>query len=105
MKRVIWLVVFALVVGFSGGAFAGDPASIYAAKCAMCHGKGGEGSTMAPALKGTDFIKGDAEAIKDVITNGRSGSAKKYPKFPIAMPKFKFSDAELDALVKYLKSL
>ncbi len=105
MKRLIWLAVFALVVGFSGAAFAGNAASIYAAKCAMCHGKGGEGTTMAPALKGTDFIKGDAQAIKDVILHGRSGSAKKFSKFPIAMPKFKFSDADLDALVKYLKSL
>ncbi len=105
MKRFIWLAVFALVVGFSGGAFAGDPASIYAAKCAMCHGKGGEGSTMAPPLKGTDFMKGDVQAIKDVILQGRSGSAKKFSKYPIAMPKFKFSDADLDALVEYMRGL
>ncbi len=80
-------------------------ARIFAEKCAMCHGKSGEGSTLAPMLKDTDFIKGNPKVIKYVITHGRSGNAKKYPEFPIAMPKFKLSDIELDSLVWYLKTL
>ncbi len=54
-----------------------------------------EGSAMAPAHKGNEFLKGDVAAIKAVITNGRAGADKKYPKFSIAMPKFAFSAATI----------
>lgn len=91
---------------FTGSqAMAADGTKIYASKCAMCHGKAGEGSAMAPPHKGNPFIKGDTAVIKALITNGRSGADKKYPKFAISMPKFQFSDEELDALVATLKGL
>ncbi|MCK5235735.1 MAG: cytochrome c [Deltaproteobacteria bacterium] len=101
------LIIMAMLVAglvFSGQAFA-DAAGTYAGKCAMCHGKDGGGGAMAPALKGSDFIKGDAAAVKSVILEGRQGGDKKYSNFSIGMPKFQLSDADADALVDYLKGL
>jgi mono/diheme cytochrome c family protein len=72
MKRFISsLAVLALM---SGMAFAAeDGAAIFKAKCAMCHGAGGEGKS-GPALKGTALT---AAQITDVLTNGAPG--KKAP--------------------------
>jgi mono/diheme cytochrome c family protein len=90
MKLMVVMVAIALVVAFSGTAIAADGASIYASKCKMCHGDGGKGNTMmGPQLAGSDFINSDAETIKSVIANGRSGDESKYPNFPLSMPSFK----------------
>ncbi|MEE8575139.1 MAG: cytochrome c [Thermodesulfobacteriota bacterium] len=105
MKKFIWVAVFALTIGFSGSALASDGAGIFKSKCSACHGANAAGGPMAPALAGSDFIKGDAAAVKDTIKNGRSGGEKKYAKFAMSMPKFGLSDGELDALVSYLKGL
>ncbi|HHL39162.1 MAG TPA: cytochrome c [Deltaproteobacteria bacterium] len=105
MRKAIIAAVAAAGLAFSGAAIAADGAKIYKSKCQACHGKGGKGTPMAPAFKGNDFIKGDAAAIKDVILHGRKGAAKKYKKYPIDMPAQKLSDADADAVVKYLKSL
>ena len=72
MKRFISsLAVLALM---SGMAFAAeDGAAIFKAKCAMCHGAGGEGKS-GPALKGTSL---SADQIADVLTKGAPG--KKAP--------------------------
>jgi mono/diheme cytochrome c family protein len=106
MKKMVWVVAIVMVVALSGTAIAADGASIYASKCKMCHGDSGKSTTMmGPQLAGSDFIKGDAEAIRGVIVNGRSGGESKYQNFPLSMPGFKMSDEELDAIVSYLKSL
>ncbi len=107
MRKLILTAAFALVLGFglTGAAIAADGGGIYKSKCSACHGANGQGGPMAPALAGTDFIKGDAAAINDTIKNGREGGAKKYPKFALSMPKFNLSDAELDAVTGYLKGL
>jgi mono/diheme cytochrome c family protein len=72
MKRFISsLAVLALM---SGMAFAAeDGAAIFKAKCAMCHGAGGEGKS-GPALKGTALT---AAQIADVLEKGAAG--KKAP--------------------------
>jgi cytochrome c6 len=105
MKRFLLIALVALGLTFTGEAIAADGASTFASKCAMCHGKDGSGGTMAPGLMGTDFINGDAAAIKTVILEGRAGKDKAFPKFTMSMPKFKMSDADADALVDYLKGL
>jgi mono/diheme cytochrome c family protein len=106
MKKMVRVIAIVLVVAFSGTAIAANGASIYASKCKMCHGDGGEGTAMmGPQLAGSDFVKGDAETIKGVIVSGRSGGESKYPNFPMPMPGFEMSDEELDAIVSYLKSL
>ena len=103
-KMFIGVAALGLVFMFSSGAMA-DGTAVFASKCTMCHGAGGAGTAMGPKLAGNDFIKGDAAAIKAVITAGVSGGDKKYANFPMAMPKFALSDAELDQVVEYLKSL
>ncbi len=103
-KMKVAVAIVGLVFLFSSTAMA-DGASTYASKCTVCHGGAGAGTAMGPKLAGNDFIKGDAAAIKTVITGGVSGGDKKYPNFPMAMPKFVFSDGDLDQMVDYLKSL
>ncbi len=107
MKKLILTAAFALVLGFglTGSAIATDGGAIFKSKCSACHGANGQGGPMAPALAGTDFIKGDAGSIKATIKDGREGGAKKYPKFALSMPKFNLSDAELDAVTGHLKGL
>lgn len=105
MRTFILIAMLSAGLIFAGEAMAADAAKTYGSKCAMCHGKDAAGGSMAPALKGSDFIKGDAAAVKSVIVNGRSGADKAYKQFSIGMPKFSLSDADADALVEYLKGL
>lgn len=105
MKRLLWAIVVLTGLIFSSAAIAADGASVYSANCQLCHGANGAGAAMGPKLANTDFIKGDASAIKDAIINGISMDAKKYPNFMMAMPKVPLSEAELDAVVTYLKGL
>lgn len=59
---------------------------------------------MGPPHKGNPFLtKGNPADIKTVIMEGRSGGAKKYPKFPEDMPKGLATSAEADDLVKFLQ--
>ena len=104
LKIYLGIAVLGLVVMVSSTTMV-NAASIFESKCTMCHGAAGAGTAMGPKLAGSDFIKGDAAAIKAVITNGVSGGDKKYANFPMAMPKFVFSDGELNEVVSYLKSL
>ncbi len=72
MKRFISSV--AVLALMSGMAFAAeDGGAIFKAKCAMCHGAGGEGKS-GPALKGTALT---AAQIADVLEKGAPG--KKAP--------------------------
>ena len=68
MKRIL-TVLFA--VAFATAAFA-DGAATFKAKCAICHGAGGEGAKMAP-----NAIKGKAEA--DVLKAINEGKGKMRP--------------------------
>jgi len=61
---------------------------------------------MAPAFKGNAFIKDSkVEEIEKVLVNGRSGAAKKYKQFVIAMPKQTLNSAERKAVIAHLKSI
>ena len=108
MRNLVLAIVMAVAVSFTGTAIAADGAKVYKSKCASCHGKDGKGTAMAPAHAGSDYIKSASAAdIKADVVNGRKGSAKKYKKFPIPMPpwKGKLTDAEIDAVVAYMKGL
>ncbi|HZM12498.1 MAG TPA: cytochrome c [Candidatus Limnocylindrales bacterium] len=95
MKRFISsLAVLALM---SGMAFAAeDGAAIFKAKCAMCHGAGGEGKS-GPALKGTSLT---AAQIADVLTNG--APCKKAPHGKALAG---FTADQATAVAAYVKSL
>ena len=99
MKPVISVIV-AIVFASSGAAFGADGAALWAQNCASCHGKDGSGATtMGKKLGVKDYSKdqgfSDAEAT-NVIKNGK-GKMKAY--------KDKLSDADVNALVAYVRSL
>lgn len=107
MRNVLLLLVaLVITLAFAGTSFAADPAAIYKSKCTLCHGPKGEGiKGMAPPHKGNTFItQGKPEEIKKAILEGRAGKAKKYKEYPVDMPKNPLSDADADALVKYLQT-
>lgn len=72
-------------------------AAVFAGKCNACHPDGGAGA--GPPVRGADFAAkypGDAE-LKQVIRDGR-GAMPAYPATAL-------SDAELNDLVGYIRSL
>ena len=93
-------VILAMIIASSGAAFGADAGALWAQHCASCHGKDGSGSTtMGKKLGLKDYTKeqgfSDAEAA-NVIKNGK-GKMKAY--------KDKLSDADVKALVAYVRSL
>jgi cytochrome c6 len=93
-------VIIAVVLASSGAAFGADAAALWAQHCTSCHGKDGTGTTMMGKKLGLkDYTKdqgfSDAEAT-NVIKNGK-GKMKGY--------KDKLSDADVKALVAYVRSL
>jgi len=93
-------VIIAVVLASSGAAFGADAAALWAQHCASCHGKDGTGTTvMGKKLGLKDYTKdqgfSDAEAT-NVIKNGK-GKMKGY--------KDKLSEADVKALVAYVRSL
>jgi len=108
------LVLFSLVllmIGTKTQAGAGDAVATssdskttYDAKCAKCHGKDGRGKTMKGRLThARDLTPAQwqnevtDERLFNSISNGRG---KKMPGF-----KKELSEAEIDALVAYVRSL
>jgi len=88
------LAVLALM---SGMAFAAeDGAAIFKAKCAMCHGAGGEGKS-GPALKGTTM---SADQIADALLKGAPGK-----KAPHGKPMAGLTADQASAVAAYVKSL
>lgn len=84
-----WMAI--LAVGYAASAEAApDAASLFNAKCAMCHAV--DSKKVGPALK--DMNK-DENVLRETISNGRK-----------MMPKYggKLSAEEIDAMVAYIKS-
>lgn len=104
-KLIAILFATAMTLVFSSGVYADSGADIFSSKCASCHGSGGQGTPgLAPALKGDPFVvKGKIKDIENTIQNGRSGDEKKYKDLPVAMPAWHLSDADLKAVVAYLR--
>jgi len=99
MKRTT-SVILAMMLASSAAAFGADAAALWGQHCASCHGKDGSGNTMMGKKLGVkDYTKeqgfSDAEAA-NVIKNGK-GKMKAY--------KDKLSDADVKALVAYVRSL
>ncbi|OGP15133.1 MAG: hypothetical protein A2054_05680 [Deltaproteobacteria bacterium GWA2_55_10] len=107
MKRLFGFgLAAAVVLSVASFAAAADGGAIFKSKCSTCHGAEGQGTAMAPAFKGNEFIKNSAENdIAQVIKNGRNGAEKKYKQFAIGMPKQTMNDEEVKAVVAQLKSI
>jgi cytochrome c6 len=99
MKQITSVIV-AIIIASSHAAFGVGAGALWTQHCASCHGKDGSGNTMMGKKLGLkDYTKeqgfSDAEAT-NVIKNGK-GKMKGY--------KDKLSDADVKALVAYVRSL
>ena len=76
-----------------------DGAKLYKAKCAGCHGAGGEGkpAVKAPAIKGTAW---DAGKIATHITKGEATSKPPHNKGVSGV-----TDAQAKAIADFVKTL
>lgn len=105
MKRIalgLAVVLFAMV--FSTWSVAADVmgADLFKSKCAMCHGADGKGDTAMGKAKGLkDLGSADVQSKSDADLNGMITNGKG------AMPSYKgkLTDAQIDSLVKYIRSL
>src|SRR3989304_1397512 len=91
----------------TAGAFARGGESLFKSRCQPCHGPGGKGTGIAPALAGNQFVQGarDQEMANSIL-KGRQGADRKHPdKHPAGMPPQKLSEQELTSIVAYMKSL
>lgn len=68
--------------------------TLFASTCSFCHGDGGRAAGKGPQLMNTTRTD---EFLRDRIKNGKEG----------AMPAFgqMLSDADIDAIVKYIREL
>ena len=106
MKREIFLSM-AAIIALAGVAFAADASATWTQNCASCHGKDGSGSTMMGKKLGVKDYRdakvqaafSDAEAER-AIKEGVKTSGKETMK-PFGN---KLSDADIKALVKYVRS-
>jgi cytochrome c6 len=95
MKR---LVVALAVLGLSAAASAQDAKTLYAQKCAACHGADGKGTPVGQKMGAPDLTKekhSAAEAEK-VIANGKG---------KMAAYKGKLTDAQIKELGAYVAGL
>jgi len=97
------LVGLALALAIPTVAFAqGSGADIFKAKCAMCHGPDGSASTgMGKSMGLKPLSSPEVQKMSDadltaLVTNGKG----KMPAY-----KGKLSDADISAVVKYVKTL
>lgn len=84
---------------------------IFDARCATCHGDGGDGNVgkimplTAPPLKGDQFvISAPDKMVADVIRHGRTGARRHFDDTYPDMPSFDASMIEdIRPLIAYLK--
>ncbi|MBI2830519.1 MAG: c-type cytochrome [Chloroflexi bacterium] len=75
-----------------------NASTLFASKCAACHGANRQGTPgLAPALNAQSLAGKSDTLLSDTINNGKTGTA---------MPAFKgqLTSAEIDALIKFIKS-
>lgn len=94
MKRVLLALS---VLSLAGAARADDTATLYAQKCATCHGKDGKGSPVGLKLGVKDLTatKLSKDQLEETIENGRG---------KMAAYKGKLTDEQIDSLAKYIKA-
>jgi len=100
MKIKSLLVVACLALASS--AFAADGAAVFKAKCAMCHGADGSASTgMGKSMGLKPLSSPEVQKMSDADLTALVSSGKgKMPAY-----KGKLSDDEINAVVKYVKTL
>jgi cbb3-type cytochrome c oxidase subunit III len=113
-KRVVLILSLILLPGLltttelanqqpSNAAGASDAAKLFEQNCAKCHGKDGRAKTVRGKMHGARNLT-DAKWQAKETDEGIAAAIKKGPE---AMPSFekKFSQAQIDSLVAYVRSL
>jgi cytochrome c1 len=101
MKSLV-TVFFLLLMGIAasawaqGGSVEKGKALVESKKCDLCHK---EGSTLGKPLETLAGTKNDA-SLKEAITNPKKALGPQ-----VKMPEFKLTDAELQDVIAYLRSL
>ena len=96
MKKNMMLAAMMGVVAAQAGAQTPDAKTLFAKNCAACHQATGAGIPGAfPALKGNQFVQGDANEVIATVLKGRAG-----------MPTFAASldDEQLSLVLSYVRS-
>jgi cytochrome c len=98
LKFLVSLAAMLLLASLASSA-ADDGAALYKAKCAGCHGAGGEGkpAIKAPALKETDL---DVSKLTAHIAKGEPGSKAPHNKGVAGL-----NDEQAKAIAEYVKTL
>lgn len=105
VDRDVWTLVLyavAMVLGCGLAARADDSAATFKAKCAMCHGGDGAGSTpVGKSMKirdlGSQEVQGQTDGqLTEILTNGKN----KMPSY-----KGKLTDDQIKGLVSYVRQL
>lgn len=104
-RHMGYMISLLAAIAVSPLASAADGKTVFDGTCAACHGAKGQGTPgMAPALKGDPFvIKGSIADIENTIQNGRAGDKKKYKDIHMDMPAWHLPEADLKAVVAYLR--
>lgn len=85
----------------SSSAVAQDAAATYKAKCAMCHGPDGKGSSIGMKMGARDFTSADVQKQTDAqLTEVISKGKGKMPAYD-----GKLKDTEITGLVAYIRGL
>ena len=101
MRRLFAIAVIILLCA-APAAFAADGAAIYKAKCASCHGADGKGQTpIGKSMKLRDL--GSKEVQKQTDKELYAWTADGKGKMPAY--KAKLSEAEINALVTFMRGL
>jgi cytochrome c553 len=96
------LLALAVMLLCGGAARADDSAATFKAKCAMCHGGDGAGTTpVGKSMKIRDLRSAEVQAqtdaqLTDIVTNGKN----KMPAY-----KGKLTDDQMKELVGYIRQL
>jgi mono/diheme cytochrome c family protein len=104
-QKTLWLM--AILIASAGMASAADASALWNQHCASCHGKDGSGSTMMGkklAVKDYRDAKvqaafSDAEAARAIKEGVKENGKEKMKSFGS-----KLSDADIKALVAYIRS-
>ncbi len=99
-QRITAAAVLLLAASLAAPAFAQDAATLYKAKCQMCHGANGSPSPTgvrmgARSFQSPDVVKETDSMLFDITKSGKN-----------KMPMYKsLTDDQIKGLVKYMRSL
>lgn len=102
---MVWIYLAFSAVAY--GAF--DPAATFDAKCSTCHSVG-HGIVVGPDLEGVTarhdapWLHAFIRSSQTVIRAGDPSAVALFGKFQRVMPDHPFSDAEIDALLAYIRA-